>query len=131
MVKNSLQCRRPGFNSWAGKIPWRRERIPTPAFWPGEFHGLYSPWSRKESDTTERLSLSESPRKLLQDQRVHAKGSETGGKTCFFGIPPSLEIKISLSSGYSSPERLMICFRGKSGIQGVLPVPTVSQSPST
>ena len=22
-------------------------------FWPGEFHGLYSPWSRKESDTTE------------------------------------------------------------------------------
>ena len=27
-------------------------------FWPGEFHGLYSPWGRKESDTTERLSLS-------------------------------------------------------------------------
>ena len=25
-------------------------------FWPGEFHGLYSPWGRKESDTTERLS---------------------------------------------------------------------------
>ena len=27
-------------------------------FWPGEFHGLYSPWGHKESDTTERLSLS-------------------------------------------------------------------------
>ena len=26
-----------------GKIPWRRERLPTPVFWPGEFHGLYSP----------------------------------------------------------------------------------------
>ena len=25
-----------------GKIPWRRERLPTPVFWPGEFHGLYS-----------------------------------------------------------------------------------------
>ena len=24
---------------------------------PGEFHGLYSPWGCKESDTTERLSL--------------------------------------------------------------------------
>ena len=24
-----------------GKIPWRRERLPTPAFWPGEFHRLY------------------------------------------------------------------------------------------
>ena len=44
----------PGF----GKIPRRREWLPTPAFWLGEFHGLYSPWGRKESDTTERLSLS-------------------------------------------------------------------------
>ena len=26
-------------------------------FWPGEFHGLNSLWSHKESDTTERLSL--------------------------------------------------------------------------
>ena len=36
-----LQCGRPGFNPWVGKIPWRRERLPNPAFWPGEFHGLY------------------------------------------------------------------------------------------
>ena len=36
-----LQCGRPGFNPWVGKIPWRRERLPTPVFWPGEFHGLY------------------------------------------------------------------------------------------
>ena len=43
---------------WVGKIPWRRERLPTPVFWPGEFHGLYSPWGRKESDMTELLSLS-------------------------------------------------------------------------
>ena len=27
----------PGF----GKIPWRRARLPTRVFWPGEFHGLY------------------------------------------------------------------------------------------
>ena len=36
---------------------WRRESLPTPVFWPGEFHGLYSPWRRKELDTIERLSL--------------------------------------------------------------------------
>ena len=30
-------------------------------FWPGEFHGLYSPWGRKESDRTEQLSLSRGP----------------------------------------------------------------------
>ena len=35
-----------------GKIPWRRERLPT-VFWPGEFHGLYGPWGHKESDMTE------------------------------------------------------------------------------
>ena len=46
------------FNPWVGKIPWRRECLPTPVFWPGEFHGLYSPRGRKESDTTEGLSLS-------------------------------------------------------------------------
>ena len=32
---------------WVGKMPWRRERLPTPVFWPGEFHGLYSPWDRR------------------------------------------------------------------------------------
>ena len=25
---------------WVGKISWRRERLPTPVFWPGEFHRL-------------------------------------------------------------------------------------------
>ena len=37
--------------------PWRRDRLPTPLFWPGEFHGLYSPWGHKESNMTEKLSL--------------------------------------------------------------------------
>ena len=45
-----------------GRFPWRRERLPTPVFWPGEFHGRYSPWGHKESDTTEQLSLSLSSR---------------------------------------------------------------------
>ena len=55
--KICLQCWRPGFDPWVGKMPWRRERLPTPVFWPGEFHGLYSPWGRKESDMAERLPL--------------------------------------------------------------------------
>ena len=44
--------------SLVAKNPWRRERLPTPVFGPGEFHGLYSPWGQKELDTTEQLSLS-------------------------------------------------------------------------
>ena len=39
---------------------WRRQWHPTPVLLPGESHGQrslvgYSPWGRKESDTTERL----------------------------------------------------------------------------
>ena len=58
LVKICLQCRRPEFDPWIEKIPWRRERLPTPVFWPGEFHGLYSTWGHKEPDSTEWLSLS-------------------------------------------------------------------------
>ena len=40
VVRICPQCGRPRFDPWVGKIPWRRERLPTPVFWPGEFHGL-------------------------------------------------------------------------------------------
>ena len=51
-----LQCRRPGFDPWVGKIPCRRK--PTSVFLPGESHGQrslagYSPRGRKEWDVTE------------------------------------------------------------------------------
>ena len=59
-----LQCRRPGFNSWVGKIPWRSKRLPTPVSWSGEFHRLYNPWAR-ESDTTEQLSLKKNVLKII------------------------------------------------------------------
>ena len=36
-----------------GRSPGEGEGYPTPVFWPGEFHELYSPWGGKESDTTE------------------------------------------------------------------------------
>ena len=39
------------------RSPRWRERLPTPVFWPGEFHELFSPRGRKESDMTEQLSL--------------------------------------------------------------------------
>ena len=44
--------------SLVGKIPWRRERLPTPVTGPGKSHGLYGPRGCKELDTTEQLSLS-------------------------------------------------------------------------
>ena len=47
---------------WVGKISWSREWLPTPVFLPRKFHEQkclvgYGPRGRKESDTTERLSM--------------------------------------------------------------------------
>ena len=55
-----LQCRRPGFDPWVGKIPWRKKWQPIPVLLPGELHGqrsLASPslWGCKELDMTEPL----------------------------------------------------------------------------
>ena len=58
MVKNRPAMQETEFYAWVRKIPWRRACQPSPVFLPGEFHGQrspagYSPWGRKESDTTE------------------------------------------------------------------------------
>ena len=31
--KESTKCRKTQFNIWVRKIPWRRDRLPTPIFW--------------------------------------------------------------------------------------------------
>ena len=56
LVKADLECGKKKWPRLCCVLPWRRERLPTPAFWPGEFHGLYSPWGHKELDMTEQLS---------------------------------------------------------------------------
>ena len=53
LVKNPTGIWETGFDLWDWKIPRRRERLTTPGFSPGEFHGLYSPWACQESDRTE------------------------------------------------------------------------------
>ena len=62
-IKN-LQCRRPGFDPWVGKVPWRRKWKATPVFLPAEFHGQrslvgYSQWGYKKSDRTEQVTHKE------------------------------------------------------------------------
>ena len=53
-AKTHRRCR---FDSWVGKIPWRRKWQSTPVVMPGKSHGQrslagYSLWGLKESDTT-------------------------------------------------------------------------------
>ena len=44
LVKNLPVMQEPRFNSWVGKIPWRRDRLPTPVFlgFPGGSDGKQS-----------------------------------------------------------------------------------------
>ena len=60
--ESACQRRRPGFDPWVGKIPWRRPWQPTPVSVPEESHGQrslvgYSPSGCKELDTTLQLSI--------------------------------------------------------------------------
>ena len=59
MVKNPPSVWETPVWSLVGKIPWRREWLPTPAFLPGEFHRSRSlagcsPRSLRKLNTTER-----------------------------------------------------------------------------
>ena len=63
------------------KIPWSRAWQSTPVFLPGESHRQrslagYSPWGRKESDTTKQISTTER-RHLLTDW-LRGDGREAG-----------------------------------------------------
>ena len=76
LVKNPPAMQKTPFNSWVGKIHWRREQLPSPVFWPGESHGLYSPWGHKESDTLHfqpRVTVS-----LRHTQREDQVNKDTG-----------------------------------------------------
>ena len=58
MVKNLPAMQEIWFNPCVGKIPWRREWLPTPVCVPGEFHEQrrlagYHQRGQKESDTIE------------------------------------------------------------------------------
>ena len=54
----SRRSKRLRFDTWVGKIPWRRNWQPTSVFLPGKLHGQrslegYSPWGTEESKMTE------------------------------------------------------------------------------
>ena len=91
-VKNVAQTVKPAmWETWVGKIPWRRVWPPTPVFLPGEFHGRsslvgYSPWGFEESDTTEWLSTAQVSSAELQSPRTY---SYTATESLSFSIQAS------------------------------------------
>ena len=80
------------------KIPWRREWLPTLVVLPGEFHGqrsrgagsggAYSPWSCKELDTTEGLTLSHFCFHVRYFRHTNALVGDRGHHVSETGCPP-------------------------------------------
>ena len=63
MVKNLLAMRETWVQFLGSEDSLEKRRVLTPIFLSGEFYGQrslvgYSPWGRKESDMSERLTLS-------------------------------------------------------------------------
>ena len=90
LVKNPPAMLETWFDPWVGEIPWRRERLPTPVFFPRESHGQrslvgYSPWGHKELDATEWLTVSHFPDRdghaSLQEDGMSSRGCE-GSSPC-------------------------------------------------
>ena len=53
MVKNPPAIQETQVQALGQEDPLEKGMAPTPVFLSGEFHGLYSPWGHKESDTTQ------------------------------------------------------------------------------
>ena len=58
VVKNPPAMRETWVQTLGWEDPLEKGMATTPVFWPGEFHGLNSPWGHKESDMFEQLSFS-------------------------------------------------------------------------
>ena len=118
-------CNSRGLGSIPGKIPWRREQIPTPVFLPGESHGqgawqsTYSPWVAKSRTRLSNLSVS--PFILMKGPRILTwMGSDHPGRAYCLQVQVLGPTCFSFRDGVSScPEGevawvLKPCFLGMS-----------------
>ena len=121
-----LQCGRPRFDRWVGKILWRRKWQPTPVLLPGESHGRrslvgYSPWGLKESDTTEQLHFPFNPLNILAAILSSLKsGLFRSPNGCRLAVPTTLPCFLPVTAWHAGPCPNAGC---RSSLPGVPPQP--------
>ena len=98
--ESACQCRRLGFDSWSGKIPWGRKCQPTPVFLLGKSHGQrrlagYSPRGHKESDETENRSRV--IRKQFGNKPMQFSSVQSLSRVQLFATPQTTAHQASLS----------------------------------
>ena len=111
--------------TWIRSLGWegllRREQLPTPVSWPGEFHGLYSPWGCKESDTTERLSLHKELLLTLTSlqPRSNSKLLSPGRRDVTVMSQTTTATSCTVFVSMKHPEQALV--QGSPGLAGLLP----------
>ena len=106
--QNCLQCRRPWFGSWVGKIPWRRDRLPTPVFlgFPGGSDGKESTWNAGDLGLIPGLGRSpgEENGYPLQYSCLENSMNRGVGQATVYGVQESdMTERLSLEGLYQSP----------------------------
>ena len=99
--------------TWVWSLGWEdtleKGKAPHLVFWPREFHGLYNAWSRKELDTTERLSLSQSHEGSLAASIKHNIAlRDTGTSGTKSSIPQEFQAAALSRAAFSDQERLSV-----------------------
>ena len=107
----TCQCRRPGFDPWVGKIPWRRAWQPTPVFSPGESRGQRNPAgcgsgaAKSRTRPNDQPFTSEAPfsrpqRRLSPPPTTSGKRANAQREPC--PPPPSVALVSSLQGASAS-----------------------------
>ena len=131
--------------TWAQSLGWEdpleKGKLPSPVFWPGEFHGLYSPWGRRELDTTGGLSLSlhwginhllgqSVPRSCCYPAQLHHQcetPAVTRGSLLLTSFTPITSTSLHSSPSHSYPLEL---FHSKSPALRIYPLTATSHRSS-
>ena len=103
-----LQCGRPGFQLWVGKIPWRRDRLPTPVFLPGDYgerigYPLRYSWASLVAQAVKNLpAMQETLGQFLGWSLQHqtlllSPVTSTAGYSFCFGSIPSFFLELFLT----------------------------------
>ena len=93
------------------KIPWGRERLPTPIFWPGEFHGLQPMGSKKSWTRLSNFYFTCNHGKFLWSGHWWIRRPERGCyiEACMLYKVPKLYVQVMGDCLTSFPYRITVC----------------------